>query len=72
MKNKYKILHYFLKVNTFCFYFAIMYFVLRYTIGLILRYFISDIYCEIIYLISAILFVLKYCKISSPYEKYIN
>ncbi len=72
MKNKYKILHYFSMINTFFLCFAIMYFILKYTVGLVLQNFIRDIYCEIIYISTDILFIKKCCKISSPYKKYID
>lgn len=72
MKIVWNVLHYFSIVNTFLLCMIIVYFSIKYTIGLILKVLIKDIYCEIIYLLSSIFIVKKCCKISSPYKKYIS
>ena len=68
-----KILHLLSKINTFVLLLWLLYFINKYTIGLIFRIvWQNNIVFEIIYVALSLLIIFKFIKIGSPYEKYIK
>ena len=72
MKKICLVLHYISKINSYLLCFFILFFIQKYTIEFILKFIISNTYRNILYIIITILFIKKYIKIESPYQKYIN
>lgn len=69
----YKFLHYFTKINMAVLLICLVYFIIKYTIGLIIYLIFGEhMPLELICITISIYVCLKYVKFGSPYERYIK
>lgn len=77
MKNLYKILHIISKIGSYMLSFSVLFLLQKYTIGYLfglrnIVLFGKMYFYEILFAISSVLIIIRYVKISSPYEKYLT